>query len=184
MTHLRRIGLVAASLTILTVSASGLAAFSGASESHVGFEATGPAGLKITGTTVDLAASEDSGNVVITVNLANLSTGIGLRDQHMRDKYLEVPKFPTTTLSVPRASLKIPAGSEKTEADVQGTLTLHGQSHPVTVHYDSKTDGGTLFSHGKFHVNMNDYGITVPSYLGVTVKPDVDVTASFRLAGN
>jgi hypothetical protein len=31
---------------------------------------------------------------------------------------------------------------------------------------------------------MNDFGITVPSYLGVTVKPDIDVSASFRVAGN
>ena len=30
---------------------------------------------------------------------------------------------------------------------------------------------------------MTDYGITVPSYLGVTVKPDIDVTASFKLPG-
>jgi len=29
---------------------------------------------------------------------------------------------------------------------------------------------------------MNDFGITVPVYLGVTVKPDVDVSASFQVA--
>jgi hypothetical protein len=39
-------------------------------------------------------------------------------------------------------------------------------------------------THGKFRINMNDFGITVPVYLGVTVKPDVDVTANFKLVGN
>ena len=29
------------------------------------------------------------------------------------------------------------------------------------------------------HLNMNDFAIEVPSYLGVTVKPDVDVIAQF-----
>jgi hypothetical protein len=31
---------------------------------------------------------------------------------------------------------------------------------------------------------MNDYGIVVPSYLGVTVKPDIDVNASLHVGGN
>jgi hypothetical protein len=31
---------------------------------------------------------------------------------------------------------------------------------------------------------MNDFGISVPSYLGVTVKPEVDVSASFRVTGS
>jgi hypothetical protein len=28
---------------------------------------------------------------------------------------------------------------------------------------------------------MNDFGVKVPSYLGITVKPDVVVTASFTV---
>jgi polyisoprenoid-binding protein YceI len=63
-------------------------------------------------------------------------------------------------------------------------LSLHGQTRPVTVHYSAKGDGAGMATQGRFHINMNEYGITVPSYLGVTVKPDVDVTAAFRVAGN
>ncbi len=181
----RRLGLASASLVILSVSVAGHAAISGASDVHVGFAAAGPAGLTITGTTSDLTAAEDAnGNVVITVPLGNLTTGIGLRDQHMRDKYLEVPKFPATTLTVAKAALKVPASGQSTSGDAQGTLTLHGQSHPVTFHYDTKGDGGGVTARGSFHINMNDFGITVPSYLGVTVKPGIDVTASFRLASS
>ena len=68
------------------------------------------------------------------------------------------------------------------ESDAPATLTLHGQSRPVSVHYDAKDDGATFATHGALRVNMNDYGITVPVYLGVTVKPDVDVSASFRVS--
>ena len=70
------------------------------------------------------------------------------------------------------------------ETDVPGSLQLHGQTKPITVHYDAKADGSGFAAHGKFHINMNDYGIQVPTYLGVTVKPDVDVTASFHVAGS
>ena len=116
--------------------------------------------------------------------LAKLTTGINLRDQHMREKYLEVPKFPVTTLTVARGSLSLPTDGHKTEGDVQGTLSLHGQTRPITVHYDITSQGGALVSHGKFRIDMNAFGITVPTYLGVTVKPNVDVTASFRLSGS
>jgi polyisoprenoid-binding protein YceI len=180
---LRHLGIASAFVALLTVASSGQAAFSGAADTHVGFEASGPAGLKITGTTSDLTATEDSGNVVLTVALGNLTTGIGLRDQHMRDKYLEVPKFPATTLVVARSAIAVPTSGQKSAGDAPGTLTLHGQSHPVTVHYDSKGDGGGVVTHGSFRINMNDFGITVPTYLGVTVKPEVDVSATFKLAG-
>ncbi len=175
---------LAASAILLGVSTSGYAALTAASESKVSFVATGPAGLAIEGTTTELTATEQNGNLVISVPLGNLTTGIGLRDKHMKEKYLEVPKFPNAVLTVARSALKIPAAGGQVESDVPGTLQLHGQTKPVTVHYQSKGEGAGLPTRGKFRVNMNDFGIQVPTYLGVTVKPDVDVNATFRVAGN
>jgi len=176
------ISIGAPAIGVMAASTLARAALSSPTDARVVFDAAGPAGMKIEGTTSDINVAEDSGNVVITVPLANLTTGISLRDHHMRDKYLEVPKFPAAVLTIPRAALKFPNPSEKVEADAQGTITLHGQSRPVSVHYDTKDDGSTLAAHGTFRVNMNDFGITVPVYLGVTVKPDVDVIASFRVS--
>jgi hypothetical protein len=51
------------------------------------------------------------------------------------------------------------------------------------VHYDATTDGSTVHATGSFRINMNDFGIHPPSYLGVTVKPTVDVSADFKVAG-
>ncbi len=168
---------------LFSLSAAGHAALSAASDSHVSFEAAGPAGMKIDGSTPDLSVADDSGNIVVTVPLANLSTGIGLRDHHMKEKYLEVQKYPVTTLTLAKSALKFPHAGEQAAADVAGTLLLHGQTRPVTVHYDAKGDGTSWSAHGTFHINMNEFGITVPSYLGVTVKPDVDVSAAFHVAG-
>ena len=82
------------------------------------------------------------------------------------------------------AGWKFPGAGEKAEADAHGTVTIHGQTKPAAVHYDVKGDGAGFAAHGLVHINMNDFGITVPVYLGVTVKPDVDVTASFHVAGS
>ena len=173
-----------AASSLLGLGALAHAALSDATSSHVSFQASGPAGLKIEGTTSDLTLADQGDDVVITVPLANLATGISVRDKHMKEKYLEVPKFPSATLTVKRSALKVPSAGESVALDVAGAVNLHGQTRPVTVHYEVKRDGPTLTTRGRFHINMGDFGITVPSYLGVTVKPDVDVSADFRAAGS
>ena len=176
------VAVISAGLVGLSAIAHG--ALSAPTDRHVGFVASGPAGMKIEGATSDLDLADQGETIVITVPLANLSTGIGLRDRHMKEKYLEVPKYPSATLSVARSALKLPAAGDKVEMDVPSTVNLHGQARPVTVHYEAKRDGASVVSRGTFRINMNDFGITVPVYLGVTVKPDVDVSANFRVAAN
>jgi len=179
----KRFALAAASI-LLGISSSGHAALSSPSDVRVGFLAAGPAGLTIEGKTSELSVAEANGVVVLTVPLANLTTGISLRDKHMREKYLEAAKYPTAVLTVARTALKVPPSGEGTEGDATGTLQLHGQTKPVTVHYDAKSEGGKVATRGKFHINMNDFGIKTPSYLGVSVKPDVEVFANFQAKDN
>ncbi len=160
------------------------AALSPATDTHVSFEASGPAGMKIDGTTTDLSVTDDGNSIIVTVPLANLTTGIGLRDRHMKEKYLEGPKYPVAVLTIARSVMKWPASRRAALLPTfLGVVQLHGQTHPVTVHYEVKGEGTSYKASGHFRVNMNDFGITVPSYLSVTVKPDVDVTASFRATG-
>lgn len=179
----RYLGLTAVLAAIVATSIDAPAAISGPTDSHVAFAASGPAGMKIEGATSDLQVADKGDNIIITVPLANLTTGIGLRDKHMKEKYLEVQKYPLAILSVGRSTLKLPSGDDKIETDVPSTISIHGQTRPASVHYEVKRDGTTLVTRGRFHINMTDFGITVPSYLGVTVKPDIDVSANFRVAG-
>jgi polyisoprenoid-binding protein YceI len=141
--------------------------------------------MKIEGTTSELKVAETDGHVVVGVALGSLTTGIALRDQHMREKYLEVSKYPEAILSIARSALRVPAaGGDRLAADAPGTLKLHGQSRPVTVHYEASPDASGVAVNGRFHLRMDDFGIAIPSYLGVSVKPDVDVTATFHVTGS
>ena len=88
------------------------------------------------------------------------------------------------TLSVARSALKLPTGADKVEADATSTVNIHGKAKAITVHYEVKRDGAALATRGTFHINITDFGINVPSYLGVTVKPDVEVGANFRANGS
>jgi polyisoprenoid-binding protein YceI len=143
------------------------------------FHAVGPAGLAIEGQGGDVQVHEKDGHLAVTVGLNSLKTGIDLRDRHMKEKYLETGKFATATLTVDTAKLRRPSG-EKVSADVDGTLSLHGVTKQVRVHYVASGDPKNVQIDGSVHLKMTDYGIVVPSYLGVTVKPDVDIKVSFH----
>lgn len=184
MERRKRLCVATVSLVLVSLSAAaGHAALSSPTDAHVSFQVSGPAGLKIEGATGEIQVADDGTSVTITIPLANLTTGISLRDKHMKDS-LETSKYPTTVLTVARSSLRFPSGGDRVETDAPGMLTLHGQTKPVSIHYDARWDGTAFVTHGKVHLIMTDFGMTVPSYLGVTVKPDVDVNANFKVTGS
>ena len=150
-------------------------------ENSAKFNASGPAGLAIVGTTTGVTVSDDGSTVSVAVPLATLDTGISLRNRHMREKYLDVAKFPFAVLAVPRGAIKFPTGGAEVKSTAPATITLHGVSQPVTIQYSARNDGGTYRVVGTAPLNINSFGIQVPSYLGITVKPDVTVEVHFAV---
>lgn len=149
----------------------------GAATVVVAAKATG--GVNILGTTPELLLKDDGKTVLATVPLARLTTGIALRDKHMREKYLEVARYPNAELSVERARLKPPT-SGPVSADAAGTMTIHGRSKRIVFHYSAKRAGATIQVTATARLDLRDYGIVVPSFLGVTVKPEIDLTVTFH----
>ncbi|APR81597.1 Hypothetical protein A7982_06946 [Minicystis rosea] len=147
-----------------------------AQSSSVEFTAVGPAGLKIVGNSSDLRAAETDDSIVVAVPLAKLDTGIDLRNKHMQ-KYLETDKTPEAELIVTKSAIGYPnVGS----GEATGQLKLHGQTKPVKFRYEAKKSGNGYAVTGGFRINIKEFGIEPPSYLGVTVKPDVDVAVKFN----
>jgi polyisoprenoid-binding protein YceI len=163
------------------VSVPADAAIGKARDAAVSFFASGPAGLKIEGKTSELSVSEQGGKVRFVVPLANIDTGIGLRNKHMREKYLEVGKYPNAELQIDRAALKIPADGGEVSGSAPGTMTIHGQSKPVTVTYKDKRSGTAHAFEGSVQLDVRQFGIDIPSYAGVTVKPLVDVVVRAKV---
>jgi polyisoprenoid-binding protein YceI len=174
------LSLVSAAVLVAAVASAKLAKAGGGT---AGFHASGPAGMSIDGTSSDVNISDDGSTVTVTIGMNALTTGISLRDQHMKDA-LETSKYSSSSISVSRGSLKIPATGASSSGDTSGTMKLHGQSKNVNFHYTAKNDGGVISVSGTSNVNMNDFGIKPPSYLGVTVKPDVAVNTKFVCKDN
>lgn len=172
-------GITIASLATLAVPSVSEAALGITGAPHASFVAVGPGGMKILGNTSDLSLNDEGSTLTVTVALSRLATGIGLRDSHMREKYLEVAKYPDARLVVSRSVLRIPTDGAQADADAPGELSLHGAKRKVTFHYHADRSAGKIHVTGTVHLDMRDYAISVPSYLGVTVKSGVDVSADF-----
>jgi predicted outer membrane repeat protein len=163
--------------TTLAVTADAKLARTGTPQ--IAFHASGPAGMKIVGQTSDLDIDDQGAKIVIKVPLRNLTTGIALRDDHMRNKYLQIGSFPNAELSVDRATIHFPNGDGTASGDATGTMAIHGKTKSVSFHYNVARTGGALHVGGTTKLDLRDYSIDVPSYLGVTVKPDIDVEVQF-----
>jgi polyisoprenoid-binding protein YceI len=148
-----------------------------------GFHATGPGGINIDGKTSDLKVADDGKTVTITVGLSSLDTGMELRNKHTKED-IEVDKFPTAELTVARGDLKFPAAGAESTGDAKGKLKLHGQTKDVSFHYTAKLDGDTLTVKGSTKVAVKDFGITPRSYLGISIKPDIDLSVNFQAKDN
>ena len=144
----------------------------------VAFTAKGTGGLTIVGTTSELSIRDDGKTLFITVPLGRLTTGLALRDRHLREKYLHVGQYPNAELSVDRALLKPPV-SGAVSAEAKGTLKIHGKTKALSVRYSAKKNGAAIQVMGSLRLDIRDFGIEVPSFLGVTVKPEVDIAVTF-----
>ena len=111
---------IALALAVGLVAFSAEAKITRTGTPSVSFHASGPAGMKIVGTTGDLDVDDQGAKVVIRVPLRNLSTGISLRDDHMRNKYLQVGSYPNAELTVDRSTLHFPNGDGSASGDAQG----------------------------------------------------------------
>jgi polyisoprenoid-binding protein YceI len=137
----------------------------------VQFNANGePGALDIEAKTADLAVTDDGTTLSFVVKLDTVSTGIALRDEHMKEKFLHTKEYPDAILAFPKASIVWPT---ETGTKVTGTLdaqfTAHGVAEPVKVKYDvQKTKQGWKVT-SSFAYNTNNHKIEVPSYLGITV---------------
>lgn len=111
---------------------------------------------------------------VFTVALGEFDTGISLRNTHMREKYLEVAKYPQASLEIKKLLLP-----EKGEVAFDGALMLHGVTKPVQgkAQIERRTENGAelLRVEATFELKISDFEIQTPSYAGITVADVVTV---------
>jgi polyisoprenoid-binding protein YceI len=120
----------------------------------------------------------------LAVDLHTLDTGISLRNEHLRQQYLEVDKAPgydqavLTEIELQGLNRDAPQG----KGSFSGSLALHGVSKSVTGPVEVRKGGAGLQVKASFPVRLADYAIAEPRYLGVGVKDTVQVNVTFNVA--
>lgn len=116
----------------------------------------------------------------VSVDLRTLDSGIGLRNTHIRDKYLEVGKgddYATAILSEVSIAGGDPAAFEG-RTTFTGTLLLHGVKKPVAGEAQIRRNRSSAKVEATFPVTLSDFAIPKPQYLGVGVKEEIQVKVS------
>jgi polyisoprenoid-binding protein YceI len=116
--------------------------------------------------TGEITGSEQLSAQKLIIKSSSLKTDIELRDKHLVEK-IQSTKFPEITL------LDITGKDGK----AKGMLNFMGQTKPVDIDYTvkDKTVAAT------FKINLDDYGLTKISYMGIGVLNEVQISANLPL---
>ncbi|MNS27596.1 hypothetical protein D3C72_595480 [compost metagenome] len=141
---------------------------------------------KVTGTLQIDETNTTKASGAVTVDVASLDTGIGLRNEHMQGT-IEAAKYPTATFKLQK--LTVPGNKLKANAITTGTvtgqMTLHGVTRtitaPVELTYLPQQDanyrpGDWVEVNSSFKLKLSDYKIALPApVLGVKVADELDI---------
>jgi polyisoprenoid-binding protein YceI len=147
-------------------------------EVAISFEAVGqPSFLKVHGKSErglrgTLENKGDSVSGFGVFSLESLETGIDLRDQHMKNKYLEVNKYPVTKLTLD----PIPLHKATAEIPFHGTLELHGQKKPIGGTVTLNPDNSKLRANFSFTLKLSDFHIEPPSFAKITIQDAIKIS--------
>jgi polyisoprenoid-binding protein YceI len=152
------------------------------------FSAVGkPAMIKINGKGQgpegDLTYTADKISGTLQVSLEKLTTEIDLRDDHMKNKYLEVKKFPTAEITFKefKAPVTIDTMTDKeTEVAFTGDFTMHGKTKAISGIAKIKKAQNTISGTAEFTIKIMEYLETLPSYMGLKVADDVKVAVKLK----
>ena len=141
------------------------------------FEAKGwPSLITIKGEGVGATGTLSEVNDMLTgslaVDLNTLTTGIDLRDEHMKDKYLQVKQYPKATLTF--TNLKIPA-EKKGKVEFAGEMEIRGVKKEVKGTAEIIPTEKDIKVVAEFPLKLSEFNIEIPSYKGITVAEDVKV---------
>lgn len=142
---------------------------------------------------------------IFEVDLASLNTNNQLRDQHLRDQYLETSKYPKAIFTLDKIESvqvieKDAQGNNRsrpvkglqpnipTRLFATGTFEMHGKKNParfndIVVTYVPASQqtarvrkGDLLMVESNFRVKLTDYDIKKPQFLVLRIADEIEVS--------
>jgi polyisoprenoid-binding protein YceI len=144
---------------------------------------------KVSGTIVADPANPAASSANIVIALDGLSTGIGMRDEHMKSsRFLDTEKYPNATFkTVSVSGPKSVAPNTPSDLTVTGDFTLHGVTRRITAPVrvvvipeseltkSSRGPGDWVHATTTFTIKLTDFGMPVPEKLVMKLANEVRV---------
>lgn len=116
----------------------------------------------------------------VEVDLATLDTGIGLRNRHMRDNYLEVRTFPFATFEGRIHSVEDQPGRSFSVTS-RGVLRIHGVARDRLLTCTVTPEGGGYRARCAFEVLLSDHAIAIPRLMFLRLANEIRVELDFTV---
>lgn len=130
----------------------------------------------------ELEGSDGGGDTefYFEVDLASLDTGIGLRNRHMRDNYLEVEKYPYATFAGRIESVEVTEPGRFRIA-AAGVLSVHGKERQLTVPCEISTRDRGYRTMCSFQVLLTDFDIERPKIMFLKLADAIRIELDFQV---
>ena len=122
----------------------------------------------------------NNSKIEFKVYLDSLNTGIGLRNTHMRDNYLETTKNPIVQFTGKIINQSYRTNFES-EVEAEGIINIHGVQRKQVIK-------GRLYDYGKlfklessFGISLSDFNIEQPSFLFISVDNEISIECTIYL---
>lgn len=107
------------------------------------------------------------------IDLNTLKTGIGLRDRHMRENYLETKKYPFAEFTGKIADFPNLANGKEIPVKAKGKFKIHGVEREIEVPGTLKKNSDQeLHLKAEFKVLLGDYNIEIPKVMFYELAED------------
>lgn len=112
----------------------------------------------------------------------SLSTGMAIRDHHMREKIFNTAAdtAPDLLFTSPKLTCPDAAKGQESTCQVSGSFSLRGVTKPFAMAMRIKADGTRYKVSGEGVLKITDFGIERPCQLGVCVSDEVKLKIDFQ----
>ena len=138
--------------------------------------------IEASNTSANIVDDASNGSFEGAVLIKGFQFKKALMQQHFNENYLESHKYPKATFKghlVNHTSINLEKDGTY-QADVKGSLTLHGVTQPFSTTGTVTVKGGKINVASTFDLTVADYHITIPK----VVQDNISKTVNVRLSAD
>lgn len=151
---------------------------------EITFEASVPAfeEVKANSRNATFVLNTDTGEIASLILVKSFRFKIALMEEHFNENYIESDRYPKATFKGKIDNFKLSALSESAkDFAIRGKLELHGKTKDVIIPAKIQKSGEDIVINAAFNVNVDDFGIDIPSIVSKKVSKNVNITINSTL---